>query len=266
MDRITTIENLQTHEGCGLVATMGALHRGHLSLIEQMRRHADDVLVSVFVNPTQFNDASDLDRYPRTLDADLAACEQAGATAVFVPTRDAVYPPDQTVWMPALPRVATHPGLEDAYRPGHFDGVCTVVARLFDLIRPSRAIFGEKDWQQMLVLEAMVEEHADRWHGLRLLRGPTVREEDGLAMSSRNAMLPAAHRERALGLSLALAAAGDGEEAMQTILDEHELETEYAVVRDARTLEPAAPGSDTPARALIAARLDDIRLIDNGPA
>ena len=244
---------------------MGALHAGHLSLIEAMRRECDDVVVTVFVNPTQFNDPADLERYPRNLEADLAACRQAGATAVFTPDRTAVYPPDETVWMPPLPPVATHPGLEDACRPGHFDGVCMVVARLFDLIRPSHTIFGEKDWQQMLVLEAMAEEHADRWHGLRLLRGPTVREADGLAMSSRNALLPAAKRERALGLSRALAAADEGEEAMRTILDEHELETEYAVIRNARTLEPVDPDSDAPARALIAARLDEVRLIDNAP-
>lgn len=245
---------------------MGALHAGHLSLIEAMRRECDDVVVTVFVNPTQFDDPADLDRYPRTLETDLAACRQAGATAVFAPTQDTIYPPDQTVWMPPLPAVATQPGLEDACRPGHFDGVCTVVARLFDLARPAKAIFGEKDWQQMLVLEAMVEEHADRWNGLQLLRGPTVRESDGLAMSSRNALLPAAQRERALGLSRALAAAGDGEQAMRTILDEHGLETEYAVVRDARTLEPVEPGSGAAARALIAARLDEVRLIDNASA
>ena len=244
---------------------MGALHAGHRSLIEAMRRECDDVVVTVFVNPTQFNDPSDLERYPRTLEQDLEACANAGATAVFTPDRTAVYPPDETVWMPPLPPVATRPGLEDACRPGHFDGVCMVVARFFDLIRPSHAIFGEKDWQQMLVLEAMAAEHADRWTGLRLLRGPTVREADGLAMSSRNALLPATKRERALGLSRALAAADEGEEAMRTILDEHELETEYAVIRDARTLEPLDADSHAPARALIAARLDEVRLIDNAP-
>ena len=245
---------------------MGALHAGHLSLIEAMRRACDDVVVTVFVNPTQFDDPSDLERYPRTLEQDLEACANAGATAVFAPDRDTVYPPDETVWMPPLPAVARRPGLEDTCRPGHFEGVCTVVARLFDLAVPSHAIFGEKDWQQMLVLEAMVAEHADRWNGLRLLRGPTVREADGLAMSSRNTRLAAADRERALGLSRALAKAGEGEAVMRAVLDEHGLETEYAVIRDARTLEPVDPDSDAPARALIAAGLDGVRLIDNAPA
>ncbi len=242
---------------------MGALHAGHRSLIEAMRRECDDVVVTVFVNPTQFDDPSDLERYPRTLEQDLEACRSAGATAVFAPDQTTIYPPDETVWMPSLPPVATRPGLEDACRPGHFNGVCTVVARLFDLIRPAHAIFGEKDWQQMLVLEAMAKEHTDRWNGLRMLRGPTVREADGLAMSSRNALLPPAKRERALGLARALAVADEGERAMRTVLDEHGLEIEYAVIRDARTLEPV---SGTPARALIAARLDEVRLIDNAPA
>lgn len=263
MERITTIEAMDAHRGCGLVPTMGALHPGHLSLIERMRSLIEDVVVTVFVNPAQFNDPEDLDRYPRTLEADLAAAASAGATTVFAPSVDTIYPADAPVWQPALPRVARVPGLEDAHRPGHFDGVCKVVARLFDLAQPALAIFGEKDWQQMRVLESMVQDHADRWPGLRMLRGETVRESDGLAMSSRNMLLTSAQRDRALGLSRALAAAGEGEDAMHKVLDEHGLETEYAVIRDAATLEPVDAGSNAPARALIAARLDAVRLIDN---
>lgn len=240
---------------------MGALHRGHCSLIEAMRRETDDVVVSIFVNPAQFNDPADLDRYPRTLEMDMAAAEAAGATAIFAPAVDTIYTPHQEIWQPPLPRVATRPGLEDACRPGHFAGVCKVVARLFDLGRPSLAVFGEKDWQQMLVLEAMVAEHPDRWGALHLLRGATIREQDGLALSSRNALLSPEHRERALGLSRALAVAGDGEAAMRAVLDDHGLETEYAVIRDATTLEAAQ--TNRPVRALIAAGLEGIRLIDN---
>jgi len=269
VDCITSIKELQSHEGCGLVPTMGALHRGHCSLIEQMRTHTDDVVVSIFVNPAQFNDPADLDRYPRTLEADLVAAEAAGATAVFVPEVETIYP-DEGTWLPPLPDVATNPQLEDACRPGHFAGVCKVVARLFDLAKPSLSIFGEKDWQQLAVLESMVTAHADRWPGLRILRGPTVREEDGLAMSSRNVLLGEEERERGLGLSRALKAAAvaggvaKAETAMHEILVEHELAIEYAVVRDATTLEPIRSSEEEPsARALIAARLGAVRLIDN---
>ena len=242
---------------------MGALHHGHCSLIEAMRCETDDVVVSVFVNPAQFNDPADLDRYPRTIETDMAAAEAAGATAVFTPPVDTMYPPDRETWQPPLPRVATRPGLEDACRPGHFAGVCKVVARLFDLARPSLAVFGEKDWQQMLVLEAMVAEHPDRWGALQLRRGATIREPDGLALSSRNALLSPEQRDRALGLSRALAVATDGEAAMHKVLETHGLATEYAVIRHARTLEPIEPGSDAPVRALIAAGLEGVRLIDN---
>ncbi|MAB83432.1 MAG: pantoate--beta-alanine ligase [Phycisphaerae bacterium] len=263
MDRLTSIDELPDHRGCGLVPTMGALHAGHLSLIEAMRRVHDHVLVTIFVNPTQFDDASDLDNYPRSIESDLAACEAAGASAAFLPPVESIYPPGERIWQPPLPDVATGPGLEDAFRPGHFAGVCQVVARFFDLTGPTHAIFGEKDWQQMRVLESMAAAHSERWGDLELLRGGTVREPDGLAMSSRNARLSPDQRERATGLSRALAVAGGGEDAMHVVLDKHGLETEYAVVRDALTLEPVEPGSDLPSRALIAARLGGIRLIDN---
>ena len=255
---------MDAHRGCGLVPTMGALHAGHLALIESMRTRIDDVVVTLFVNPAQFDDPKDLERYPRTLDADLTAAASAGATAVFAPDVETVYPRNADTWTPPLPRVATAPELEDACRPGHFEGVCKVVARLFDLARPSMAIFGEKDWQQMRVLESMVCDHADRWPGLQLVRGATVRDPDGLAMSSRNVLLTADQRDRARGLSRARAGAGDGEDAMQQVLDAHKLDVEYAVIRDAETLEPPTPDSTAPLRALIAARLDAVRLIDNG--
>jgi len=279
---ITSIKELQTHEGCGLVPTMGALHRGHCSLIEQMRTHTDDVVVSIFVNPAQFEDSADLERYPRTLESDLAAAEAAGATAVFAPKVETIYP-DEGTWLPPLPDVATNPLLEDACRPGHFAGVCKVVARLFDLARPSLSIFGEKDWQQLAVLEAMVAAHGDRWPGLRILRGATVREDDGLAMSSRNVLLGEEERERALGIVRAFQAAvlvraatrveriNDVEAAMHEVLAEHELAIEYAVIRDETTLEPlgwrdescSGPIWGDGMRLLIAARIGQVRLIDN---
>lgn len=282
MDVLATIAELESHQGCCLVPTMGALHHGHLSLIEQMRAHGDDVVVSIFVNPAQFHEPADLQRYPRTLEADLVAAEAAGATAVFAPAIETIYP-DEGTWLPPLPDVATYPQLEDACRPGHFAGVCKVVARLFDLAKPSVSIFGEKDWQQLMVLEAMVDAHADRWPGLRILRAPTVREDDGLAMSSRNVLLGEAERERSLGIIRALKAAtlvraatrvqriNEVQAAMHEVLAEHELTIEYAVIRDEITLEPLGWRDETCSgpiwgdgmRLLIAARVGHVRLIDN---
>jgi pantoate--beta-alanine ligase len=174
--------------------------------------------------------------------------------------------------VPALPAGATTPRLEDAHRPGHLDGVCQVVARLFDLVKPSIAIFGEKDYQQLLVITEVVRQEADRWGDLQIVGHPTEREPDGLAMSSRNRFLGPDLRERALGLSRSLQAAlaawsghadpASAEQAMRTVLAGHELEIDYAVVRDAGTLEPIV-NSDRPARALVAARLGEVRLIDN---
>jgi pantoate--beta-alanine ligase len=256
--------------GCGFVPTMGALHEGHLSLIRAAGGLARPVVVSVFVNPTQFGPDEDYQRYPRTLEADCTAAGQAGADIVFTPGVDTVYPPGEVVPVPALPAVATRPGLEDARRPTHFAGVCQVVARLFDIVRPRIAVFGEKDYQQLLVIKAMVEQERGRWGDLRIVSQPTVREPDGMAMSSRNRYLTPAQRERGRGLSRALqAAAGssdwqEAEGGMRRVLSEHELEIEYAVVRDAETLLPIR-NVRRPARALIAARVDEIRLIDNEP-
>lgn len=251
-----------------LVPTMGALHEGHLSLVRQARRHADPVVVTVFVNPTQFNDPADLERYPRTLEQDVELAASAGADVVFAPAVETVYPPDEPVPVPPLPSVATEPGLEDAQRPGHFAGVCQVVARLFDLASPRRAVFGEKDYQQLLVVRAMVEAEAERWPGLEIEGGPTVREPDGLAMSSRNVRLSAQDRRRALGISKSLQAAyaaqhpETAESIMADVLAAHDLEVEYAVVRDAEYLQPV-DGFEEPTRALIAARVGEVRLIDN---
>jgi pantoate--beta-alanine ligase len=261
--------------GGAFVPTMGALHEGHLALMRRAAPLARPLVVSIFVNPTQFGPGEDWERYPRTFDSDLQAASGAGADVVFAPDADAIYPPAGDVPVPALPAVATEPRLEDAHRPTHFAGVCQVVARLFDLVRPSVAVFGEKDYQQLLVITDLVRQEGDRWGGLRIVGHPTVREADGLALSSRNRYLAPDRRDRALGLYRALGAAAraaaDGaspaatERTMAAVLAGHELRTDYAVVRDARTLGPLE-AFDRPARALIAARLGDVRLIDNADA
>ncbi|HZW08504.1 MAG TPA: pantoate--beta-alanine ligase [Phycisphaerales bacterium] len=251
------------------VPTMGALHEGHASLMAIARRRAGTslpVVASVFVNPTQFNEAADFDRYPRTFGADAAMCEQAGVDALFAPSAGEVYPEGMDVPKGDLPPVATQPGLEDARRPGHFAGVCQVVRRLFAIVEPAAAVFGEKDWQQLQVISAMV---ATEGLGVEIVPGPTVREPDGLAMSSRNRLLSRADRAAAGGMPRALAAAARlpdveaAEAAMRRELALAGLEPEYAAVRDAQTL--LSPRDTRPARALIAARAGSVRLIDNGP-
>jgi pantoate--beta-alanine ligase len=255
-----------------LVPTMGALHGGHLALVRQAadhaRRHglAGGCVVSIFVNPTQFDDPSDYERYARTLDADLAGCEAAGASGVWAPSVESVYPPDEEILVPPLPDQAVEKGLEDAHRPGHFEGVCQVVRRLFDLVRPAAAVFGDKDFQQLQVVRAMSERDA---LGIDILPGPTAREPDGLAMSSRNRFLPPEQRDKALSLSRALAAAraeadpNAAEAAMRDVYADHDLAPDYAAVRDAETLGSVIPGR--PARAITACRVGTVRLLDNSP-
>jgi pantoate--beta-alanine ligase len=266
---------------CAFIPTMGALHEGHLALIRRAATCGGPVVVSIFVNPTQFGPGEDFNRYPRSLATDIPAAEQAGADVIYAPPVEEVYPTADGPSVPPLPAVAFQPGLEDARRPGHFAGVCQVVARLFDLVQPRWAIFGEKDYQQLLVIRALVEQEnhseaiaAPRWPDLEIIAHPTVREPDGLAMSSRNQYLTPNDRERALGLSRALKAAARAETtagaevAMQRILQNHALQVDYAVVRDAKSLLPIESFAD-PARALVAARLENVRLIDNcsvGPA
>ena len=260
--------------GGSFVPTMGALHEGHAALIRRAAATLGPTVVSIFVNPTQFGPNEDFQRYPRTLEQDLAIAEAAGADAVFAPPVEVIYPPQWAIEVPELPRPATHPGLEDACRPGHFAGVCQVVSRLFDVVNPHVAVFGEKDWQQLQVVTAMVAQEGVRWAPLRIVPGPTVRDVDGLALSSRNRYLAGGERDQALGLSRALRAASTeptpaaAEQTMLRVLAEHHLATEYAVVREASTLEPLkepqpSEASRPPARALIAARLGSVRLIDN---
>ncbi|MFZ4750608.1 MAG: pantoate--beta-alanine ligase [Phycisphaerales bacterium] len=259
--------------GCGFVPTMGALHAGHGSLVTRAAQDGRPVVVSIFVNPTQFGPNEDYARYPRTLDADCALLEPLGAAAVFVPSVDAIYPNGLAAARGesdalSLPEVATRPGLEDACRPGHFGGVALVVGRLFDLVKPGAAYFGEKDYQQLRLVQDMVSADRARFGGLRIVPCPTIRERDGLAMSSRNRYLSSDERTAAIALARALQVAHSAqrvetaERLMRETLDSFGLSTEYAVVRDALTLMPVA-GFERPTRALIAARLGSTRLIDN---
>lgn len=254
-----------------VVPTMGALHEGHTALIRRAVAIADGarpVVATIFVNPTQFNDPADYERYPRTFDADLALCARAGADAVLAPSVEEVYPPGEARAAPNLPEQALEPGLEDRFRPGHFTGVCEVVRRLFELTGASAALFGEKDWQQLQVIRAMT---ARDGLGVEIVPCPTVREPDGLAMSSRNRFLKPTERRRAAAVSRALceacgrSTACEAEGAMASVLEAEGIEMEYAVVREAESLRPTPRDWRGPGRALIAARLGSVRLIDNAP-
>lgn len=245
-----------------LVPTMGALHAGHASLVATARaaRPGAAVVVTVFVNPTQFNEAADYQRYPKTLDADVALCEAAGAACVFAPGVGDVYPAGAAAGVPRLPKVATEPGLEDAHRPGHFAGVCQVVKRLFEMTKPVAAVFGEKDWQQLQVVREMTTELG---LGIEIVPSPTVRDADGMAMSSRNRFLSDADRVRGLAVSRALRVcqgAGTPDAAERVMARELAgVDVEYAVVRAAETL----LRGQGPQRAIVAARVGTVRLIDN---
>lgn len=271
MKVVHTIEELRRGGSPGenaFVPTMGALHEGHFALIRRAVETGRRVVVSIFVNPTQFAPEEDYERYPRQFEADCEAARDLGVDMVFAPDVETMYPPGDEPPVPLLPDVAKLPRLEDASRPGHFAGVCQVVARLFDLVQPRIAIFGEKDYQQLLVIRTMAAHKPKRWPHLEIIGVPTVRELDGLALSSRNAYLSSEQRDRALGLVKAIRRAAaahhpeSAEAAMLETLREHELNVDYAVVRDASTLLPIETFS-RPARALIAAHVDDVRLIDN---
>jgi pantoate--beta-alanine ligase len=247
-----------------LVPTMGALHEGHRALVRAARERAASVVVSVFVNPAQFGPGEDFDRYPRTWDADLAALAEEGADLVFHPDVEEIYPPG------AL-GVTVQPGpvggiLEGAVRPGHFAGVLTVVATLFGLVRPDLALFGEKDYQQLTLIRAMARELA---LGIEVVGVPTVREDDGLALSSRNRYLAPDQRAAAVSLSAALRAGADaGPEGPAAVLAAARvvLATEPGLVPDYLELTDPDLGpapSAGAARLLVAARAGTTRLLDN---
>lgn len=248
----------------GLVPTMGALHEGHLSLIRAARESCDTVVVSIFVNPLQFGPTEDLDRYPRPEGRDIESAEREKVDIVFLPTVEEMYPPGRstTVHVSGLSDV-----FEGSVRPGHFDGVATVVAKLFGIVTPDRAFFGQKDAQQLAVVRRMV---ADLSIPVEVVVCPTVRDEDGLALSSRNVYLTAGRRAAATALYSALEAGAaaleagrttpEAEEAMRSVLHtEPELLVDYIAVVDPDTFGP-------PSRRhllIVAARVGGTRLIDN---
>jgi len=258
----------QSRRTIALVPTMGALHQGHLSLVRLAHRHARAVIVSIFVNPTQFAPNEDLASYPRDLHGDLAALARAGADLVWAPATQTMYPPGfATTIVPGGPATV---GLEDKFRPHFFAGVATVVLKLFLQCGPQIGIFGEKDYQQLKVI-ATVTRELDL--PVEILGAPIMREDDGLAMSSRNAYLSAPERTLAPTLHRVLAscaakiarggeppgAVADGRATIERagfVLD-------YLEVRNADTLEPVAAAADAPLRLLVAARLGRTRLIDN---
>ena len=253
----------------GFVPTMGYLHAGHESLMRLARQRAETVVASVFVNPTQFGPGEDLDAYPRDLDRDAALAEAAGVDVLFAPSPEAMYEPAAGTWV-EVPQLARH--LCGASRPTHFRGVCTVVAKLFLLVRPTVAVFGQKDWQQLAILRRM---NADLGFGVEIVGGPIVREADGLALSSRNVRLTPEERGQAPGINAGLALAEtmvrDGEADPGRILDAVRAhyaahvalgEIDYLSCVDPDSLE-ALETIDRPALFATAVRFSAVRLIDN---
>ncbi len=289
MNVITTIAEMQAERddmvgNVGLVPTMGYLHEGHLALVRQAYADNDHVVVSIFVNPTQFGPGEDFERYPRDEERDLRLLEAEGVHAVFIPSVEEIYPPGFADWVEVHGPLTER--LEGAHRPGHFRGVTTVVARLFRIIRPHRAYFGQKDAQQLRVIGRMVEEQR---LDVQIVAMPIVREPDGLAMSSRNVYLSPEEREAAFALPRALALARrlvmkggvtDAEAIRQAVRVAAEtphsarpealvgragrphLAFDYVSVSDEQTLEELET-IDRPTLVLLAARVGATRLIDN---
>ena len=274
METITNSEELRRalgsrdRSGIGFVPTMGALHAGHRSLVERARRECATVVVSVFVNPTQFNDKTDLKNYPRTPEADLRLLEEVGADYVFMPSVEEVYPEPDTLTFDfgMIDKV-----MEGATRPGHFNGVAQVVSRLFDLVKPAKAYFGEKDFQQIAVIREMVRQLRIP---VEIIPCPIVRGEDGLALSSRNTLLDTDHRTAAPYIYKVLKAAV--EKSHQTTPDQLAawvtaqvesnplLKVIYFQVVDAATMQQVRTWEESPAiQGCIAVQAGDIRLIDN---
>lgn len=276
MEIVHTIKDLQAAlaalraqgKTVGLVPTMGALHAGHASLVKRCVAENDAAVVSVFVNPTQFNDKNDLAKYPRTLDADCRLLEQCGAAFAFAPSVEEMYPePDTRQFSYALLDTV----MEGKYRPGHFNGVCQIVSKLFEAVKPDRAYFGEKDFQQLAIIREMVRQLK---FPLQIVGCPIVREEDGLALSSRNARLSAEERQQALKISQTLFASRDYAkshtvaETQKFVEDAIEaapgLRLEYFELVDGNTLQKIANWEDTSyAVGCITVFCGEVRLIDN---
>jgi len=277
MDTVTTAVELRARieawrrDGARIafVPTMGNLHAGHYSLVELARAHADRVVVSIFVNPTQFGPNEDFGRYPRTPEEDRQGLVEHGCDLLFSPRLEEIYPYGANVTARVEVPVVSEP-LEGAMRPGHFAGVATVVTKLFNLMAPDVAVFGRKDYQQLLVIERLVR---DLCLPLRIIAAPIAREANGLAMSSRNRYLSAAAREHAGLIHATLLSMREAlrtgqeiaqiEAAAQASLEAANFRVDYAAVRRASDLSAATTGEREGLIALIAARLDGTRLIDN---
>ena len=252
----------------GLVPTMGALHEGHASLVERSVRENEVTVVSVFVNPTQFNDKGDLERYPRTLEADCRLLEGLGTDCVFAPTVEEVYPEPDTRQFDFTPLDKV---MEGIYRPGHFNGVAQIVSKLFMYVEPDRAYFGEKDFQQLAIIREMVRQMNFK---LEIVGCPIVREQDGLALSSRNALLTDEQRHTALAISQSLFASVEYAKSHtltetkqmveEAIAATEGLELEYYEVVDGNTLQPVSSWDDTDyVVGCITVYCGKVRLIDN---
>lgn len=276
MKVIHTIKDLQTElsvlkaqgKKVGLVPTMGALHAGHASLVKRSVNENEVTVVSVFVNPTQFNDKNDLVKYPRTLDADCKLLEACGATYAFAPSVEEMYPEPDTRQFSYAPLDTV---MEGAFRPGHFNGVCQIVSKLFEAVKPHRAYFGEKDFQQLAIIREMVRQMQ---FDLEIVGCPIVREEDGLALSSRNARLSAEERENALKISQTLfksrtfAATHTVSETLKFVEDAIAavpgLRLEYFEIVDGNTLQKVDNWNQTSyVVGCITVFCGDVRLIDN---
>lgn len=276
MKLIQTIKELRTEldglrkagKTVGLVPTMGALHAGHASLVKRAVAENDVVVVSDFVNPTQFNDKNDLLKYPRTLEADCKLLEACGASYVFAPSVEEIYPEPDTRQFSYAPLDTV---MEGKYRPGHFNGVCQIVSKLFLIVEPTRAYFGEKDFQQLAIIREMVRKYP---FDLQIVGCPIVREADGLALSSRNARLSDVQREQALQISKTLFASVEyGKdhtlaETLRFVEDGIEkvegLELEYFEIVDGNTLQPVSAWEDSAyIVGCITVFCGEVRLIDN---
>ena len=279
MDRMKTVHTInalqeelnalrQQGKRVGLVPTMGALHAGHASLVKRSVAENDVTVVSDFVNPTQFNDLNDLAKYPRTLDADCRLLEACGVSFVFAPSVEEIYPEPDTRQFSFAPLDTV---MEGIYRPGHFNGVCQIVSKLFNIVKPDRAYFGEKDFQQLAIIREMVKQ---MHFPLQIVGCPIVREADGLALSSRNARLSEEQRAQALKISQTLFASRDYaathsvDETKQFVEEAiHQapgLELEYFELVDGNTLQSIASWDDTAyAVGCITVYCGEVRLIDN---
>ncbi len=276
MKLVKTIKELQAGLGAlrgegkriGLVPTMGALHAGHASLVKRSVEDNDVTVVSVFVNPTQFNDKNDLAKYPRDLEADCRLLEQVGASFVFAPAVEEMYPEPDTRQFSFAPLDTV---MEGAFRPGHFNGVAQIVTKLFDAVEPDRAYFGEKDFQQLAIIREMVRQQG---YKLTVVGCPIVREADGLALSSRNARLSADERQQALGISRTLFGSVDYAKS-HTLAETRKyvedciaaapgLRLEYYQIVDGNTLQPVAQWDDSAyIVGCITVFCGEVRLIDN---